>query len=76
MQVGMTQQQLARLIGVAFQQVHKYENGLSRISADRLYQVAKALGAPVSYFFSVESGLLSVEKTAAGRLRRAIDHVA
>jgi hypothetical protein len=31
---------------------------------------------PVSYFFSVESGLLSVEKTAAWQLRLAIDHVA
>jgi transcriptional regulator with XRE-family HTH domain len=42
----MTQQQVARLIGVALQQVHKYENGLSRISADRLYQVAAALDRP------------------------------
>jgi transcriptional regulator with XRE-family HTH domain len=75
-QVGMTQQQLARLIGVAFQQIHKYEHGLSRVSADRLYQIATALDAPVSYCFSVEDGLLSAEKAAAKQVRPAIDHVA
>jgi len=73
LQLGMTQQQLARLIGVAFQQVHKYEYGLSRVSADRLYQIAMALDAPVTYFFSAEANLLSAENTGA---RLGIDHVA
>jgi len=54
----MTQQQLARIIGVAFQQVHKYEHGLSRVSADRLYQIATALDSQVGYFFSAEDGLV------------------
>jgi transcriptional regulator with XRE-family HTH domain len=54
LQIGMTQQQLARIIGVAFQQVHKYEHGLSRVSADRLYQIATAMDRPVGYFFSVD----------------------
>jgi transcriptional regulator with XRE-family HTH domain len=52
--LGMTQQQLARCIGVAFQQAHKYERGLSRISAGRLYDIAAALQAPIEYFFSGE----------------------
>jgi transcriptional regulator with XRE-family HTH domain len=52
LQVGMTQQQLAELIGVAFQQAHKYERGISRITAGRLYYIAAALQAPVGYFFS------------------------
>ena len=34
--VGMTQYQLARILGVAFQQAHKYERGISRVSAGRL----------------------------------------
>ena len=47
----MTQQRLAQLIGVAFQQAHKYEHGISRISAGRLYHIATALDAPIAYFF-------------------------
>ncbi len=62
LQVGMTQQQLARIIGVAFQEVHKYEHGLSRVSADRLYQIATPLDAPVGYFFSAEDGRAPAEE--------------
>jgi transcriptional regulator with XRE-family HTH domain len=54
--IGMTQQKLAQLIGVAFQQAHKYERGLSRISAGRLYHIAAALQAPITYFFADEAG--------------------
>lgn len=50
-EVGMTLQSLASQIGVAFQQAHKYERGLSRISAGRLYRVARALDVPVGFFF-------------------------
>ncbi len=49
--LGLTQQQLADLIGVTYQQAHKYERGINRISAGRLYGISKALGVPVSYFF-------------------------
>jgi len=54
LRVGMTQQQLAELIGVAFQQAHKYERGISRVTAGRLYYIAGALQAKVSYFFATE----------------------
>lgn len=55
--LGLTQQQLADLIGVTYQQAHKYERGINRISAGRLYGIAKALGVPVSFFFDgVEDG--------------------
>jgi transcriptional regulator with XRE-family HTH domain len=47
----MTQQALAKAIGVAFQQVQKYENGTNRVSASRLAQIAETLGVPVAYFF-------------------------
>jgi len=50
--VGMTQYQLARILGVAFQQAHKYERGISRVSARRLFHIATALGTPVEYFFA------------------------
>jgi transcriptional regulator with XRE-family HTH domain len=52
MDMGITLQALAQQIGVAFQQAHKYERGLSRISAGRLYHVACALKAPVGFFFA------------------------
>jgi transcriptional regulator with XRE-family HTH domain len=51
--IGMTQHQLARIIGVAFQQAHKYERGISRISAGRLH-IATALGTPIAYFFAAD----------------------
>ena len=49
--LGMSQQQLALVIGVTYQQAHKYERGLNRISAGRLHAIATALGVPVTYFF-------------------------
>lgn len=48
---GMTQAQLARSLGVTYQQVQKYELGSNRISVSKLYRIAEALGVPVSYFF-------------------------
>jgi transcriptional regulator with XRE-family HTH domain len=49
--LGLTQQQLAELIGVTYQQAHKYERGINRISAGRLYEIARVLNLPVSHFF-------------------------
>ncbi len=49
--MGYTQQQMANLIGVTYQQAHKYEKGINRISAGRLYSIAVALNVPISYFF-------------------------
>jgi transcriptional regulator with XRE-family HTH domain len=55
--LGLTQQQMAELIGVTYQQAHKYETGINRISAGRLYQIARALGVEISHFFEdVEPG--------------------
>jgi transcriptional regulator with XRE-family HTH domain len=48
---GLTQQALADLIGVTYQQAHKYENGVNRIAAGRLYTIAQVLGVDVGYFF-------------------------
>ncbi len=49
--LGLTQQQLADLLGVTYQQAHKYERGINRVSAGRLYEVAQVLSVPVGYFF-------------------------
>jgi transcriptional regulator with XRE-family HTH domain len=48
---GLTQQGLADLIGVTYQQAHKYENGVNRIAAGRLYTIAQVLDVDVGYFF-------------------------
>ncbi len=49
--LGLSQQQLAQMIGVTYQQAHKYERGLNRISAGRLFEIAQVLKVPVSWFF-------------------------
>jgi transcriptional regulator with XRE-family HTH domain len=48
---GLSQQQLALLIGVTYQQAHKYERGVNRISAGRLFHIAQALVVEPSWFF-------------------------
>jgi transcriptional regulator with XRE-family HTH domain len=55
--VGLTQHQLAVAVGVRFQQIQKYESGMNRISAARLWHFCQALDVPASYFFD---GLPSV----------------
>jgi transcriptional regulator with XRE-family HTH domain len=49
--LGMTQQQLAESVGIRFQQIQKYECGANRVTASRLYELARALSVPVNYFF-------------------------
>ena len=49
--VGMTQQQLAERVGIKFQQIQKYETGMNRVSASRLWDIANVLEVPVSFFF-------------------------
>jgi len=49
--VGMTQQQLAEKVGIKFQQIQKYETGMNRVSASRLWDISEALGVPVAFFF-------------------------
>lgn len=48
---GVTQKKLADEIGVSFQQLQKYENGKNRISAGRLYAIAKTLNVQVFEFY-------------------------
>lgn len=49
--LGLSQEALAESIDLTFQQVQKYERGSNRISASKLYEIAKTLKAPIAYFF-------------------------
>lgn len=49
--LGVTQQQLGDKVGIKFQQIQKYETGMNRVSASRLWDIAEALDVPVSFFF-------------------------
>ena len=49
----MSLQELARKIDISYQQVQKYENGTNRISASRLYAIAKVLNVHINDFFPV-----------------------
>lgn len=48
---GMTQQQLAESVGIKFQQIQKYETGANRVSASRLWDIAKSMDVDVAFFF-------------------------
>lgn len=50
-ELGMTQDKLAQALGLTFQQVQKYERGANRVSASKLWEMARALKAPVAYFY-------------------------
>lgn len=49
---GLTREQVARKVGVCQQQIHKYETGESRVSLDKLYAIAGALGVDIDYFLT------------------------
>ena len=67
--LGLTQQQMAELIGVTYQQAHKYEKGVNRIAGGRLYTIAQALGVEVGYFYEgMEAQPGQFEPTAQQRL--------
>jgi transcriptional regulator with XRE-family HTH domain len=51
MLIGMSQERLGDMLKVTFQQVQKYERGTNRVSASRLYDLAKILGVQIDYFF-------------------------
>ena len=57
MLIGMSQERLGEMLGLTFQQVQKYEKGVNRIGAGRLFEVAEILGVPISFFYEeVDAG--------------------
>ena len=51
MLIGMSQERLGDLLGLTFQQVQKYEKGVNRIGAGRLFEVSRILGVPIDFFY-------------------------
>ena len=63
----MSQPELAAALGIMFQQLYKYEKAKNRISASRLYEMSKALGVPVTFFFEGLSGIDPEAQTPSRR---------
>ncbi|WP_028958290.1 helix-turn-helix domain-containing protein [Sulfitobacter sp. 20_GPM-1509m] len=57
--IGMTQQKLAEMVGIKFQQIQKYETGANRVSASRLWDIGEAMGVNVGFFFEGLEGAQS-----------------
>jgi transcriptional regulator with XRE-family HTH domain len=49
--MGMSQERLGEALGLTFQQVQKYERGVNRVGASRLYDLSRVLDVPISFFF-------------------------
>lgn len=56
MLVGMSQEKLGDLLGLTFQQVQKYEKGINRIGAGRLFEIARILDVPIDFFYDGVGG--------------------
>ena len=50
-ELKLPQEKLGDLLGLTFQQVQKYEKGVNRVSAGRLFEMSSAMGVPITYFF-------------------------
>ncbi len=54
--IGFTQQQLGNAVGIKFQQIQKYETGMNRVSASRLWDISVAMDVPVFFFYDGYEG--------------------
>ncbi len=64
---GMTQTMLGDALGLTFQQVQKYERGTNRVSASRLFELARVFNLPVEFFFEDMGPEVAVISPAKGR---------
>ncbi len=60
-ELGISLTKIGKMVGITFQQVQKYEKGLNRIGSSRLYEFARILKVPVSYFFEEYEAKLDEE---------------
>ena len=67
MLIGMSQERLGEMLGLTFQQVQKYEKGINRIGAGRLFEVAGILGVPISFFYEDVDGRSGATGLAEGQ---------
>jgi transcriptional regulator with XRE-family HTH domain len=65
MLLGMSQEKLGEQLGLTFQQIQKYEKGINRIGASRLFDLAKVLGVSVQFFYDEAPGGLTEGRAAA-----------
>ena len=69
MMLGITQQELAEIAGVTYQQMHKYETSTNHIFAGRLHTLAQALGVDIDYFYQdMTAGSSTLEQPASRRM--------
>ena len=83
--LGMSQERLGEALGLTFQQVQKYERGVNRVGASRLFDLSRVLDVPISFFFddmpdslTTSFGMTSNRKTMNAKLsvlRKASYHV-
>ena len=72
--LGMSQEKLGKAIGLTFQQVQKYERGTNRVGSSRLFQLAKVLNVPVSFFFDDMPTEVSGGTAALGEPGKPFEH--
>ena len=74
--MGLTQEHLAKALDISYQQVQKYETGANRVSAGRLFEIAKRLEVDVAYFFeNLEPLTISTPLEHGGKNRSTIELV-
>jgi transcriptional regulator with XRE-family HTH domain len=66
MLLGMSQEKLGEHLGLTFQQVQKYEKGVNRIGASRLFDLSRVLGVPVQFFYDEAPAGVSGTSVPAG----------
>ena len=68
--LGMSQETLGKALGLTFQQIQKYEKGVNRIGASRIFELSNLLDVPIQYFYNDYGDTIgseqSVDGTAAG----------
>lgn len=71
---GLTQSIIGDKLNLTFQQVQKYEKGVNRIGSSNLYEIAKILNVPISYFFEGYEGRVGVGRLNEGDLVDSISY--
>lgn len=72
LEIGMSQERLAELLGVTFQQVQKMEKGVNRIAASRLLGISVALDKPIGDFFEGMAGAVVCDDGRANQIADAM----
>ena len=73
MLLGVSQERLGERLGLTFQQIQKYEKGVNRIGASRLFDLAQVLGVPIQFFYDDAPAGQSHTLTSGGMAERSAD---